>query len=445
MLRRKTGEFLSLTSLFDPGLLPSLALFPVGGTPHPLVVEESIAKSMTLSPRIIVSHPTGNSFVRALVEELDSLGQLEKFYTTIGIGKEARPLTQILGSRRKYSIPDPRISRQWFPEACRLLPFGQGCQERRRSRVDQSYESLDRKVAKELHRYPGVSLHAYEDGAAESFRMAKELGIRRSYEMPIAHWATVRRLLAEEAERLPDWEPTLESTREPENKLARKETELSLADCITCPSEFVLRSIPEKIRAEKPCQVAPFGSPPSGSPAENASERRSQGPLKLLFVGSMSQRKGLADLFEAMYQLNTNAITLTILGQPSMPMSFYRTRYSRFEYIPPCSNEQVRSTMEEHDVLVLPSIVEGRALVQQEALSCGLPLLVTPNAGGEDLIEEGRTGFLIPIRQPQILAERIEWFLNHRVERHEMGQFCQETARNYPWSAYAKKVVDFCL
>jgi glycosyltransferase involved in cell wall biosynthesis len=325
------------------------------------------------------------------------------------------------------------------------LPFGQGCQEQRRRRVDQSYESLDLKVAKALHRYPGFSLHAYEDGAAESFRIAKELGIRRSYEMPIAHWTTVRRLLAEEAERLPDWEPTLESTREPENKLVRKETELHLADCITCPSEFVLRSIPKKVRAMKPCQVAPFGSPPSSKYLEKASERRSQGSLKLLFVGSMSQRKGLGDLFEAMNQLNTKAITLTVLGQPSMPMSFYRTHFAHFEYIGPCSNKQVRRVMEKHDLLVLPSIVEGRALVQQEALSCGLPLLVTPNAGGEDLIEEGKTGFLIPIRQPQTLAKRIEWFLNHRAERHEMGQFCQDTARRYPWDAYAKKVVNFCL
>ncbi|MBT5909676.1 MAG: glycosyltransferase [Opitutae bacterium] len=400
---------------------------------------------MTRTPRIIVSHPTGNTFVRALINELYSQGQLEKFHTTIGVGKDANRFTRILASRRKYCIPDPRISRQWFPEACRLLPFGQGCQEQRRRRVDQSYESLDLKVAKALHRHPGFSLHAYEDGAAESFRIAKELGIRRSYEMPIAHWATVRRLLAEEAERLPDWEPTLESTREPESKLVRKETELYLADCITCPSEFVLRSIPKKVRAMKPCQVAPFGSPPSSKHLEKASERHSQGPLKLLFVGSMSQRKGLGDLFKAMNQLDTKAITLTVLGQLSMPMGFYRTRYANFEYIEPCSNTQVRRVMKKHDLLVLPSIVEGRALVQQEALSCGLPLLVTPNAGGEDLIEEGETGFLIPIRQPQTLAERIEWFCRHRQELSEMRKLCQEKARGNTWTNYAQQIINFCL
>ena len=56
--------------------------------------------------------------------------------------------------------------------------------------------------------------------------------------------------------------------------------------------------------------------------------------------------------------------------------------------------------MKAHDALVLPSIVEGRALVQQEALACRLPIIVTPNAGGEDLVEEGITGHLVPIRSP---------------------------------------------
>jgi glycosyltransferase involved in cell wall biosynthesis len=263
--------------------------------------------------------------------------------------------------------------------------------------------------------------------------------------MPIAHWATVRRLLAEEAERLPDWEPTLESTREPEKKLARKEAELSLADCITCPSEFVLRSIPASIRVKKQCQVATFGSPSGTTHLEKSSERGSQGNLKLLFVGSMSQRKGLADLFEAMNQLKTQTITLSVLGQPSMPMSFYRDRYSQFEYIAPCTNEQVRRVMGKHDVLVLPSIVEGRALVQQEALSCGLPLIVTPNAGGDDLIEKEKTGFLTPIRNPQALAEKIEWFCDHQTELPEMTKLCREKARNYSWTEYAQKIINFCL
>ena len=94
--------------------------------------------------------------------------------------------------------------------------------------------------------------------------------------------------------------------------------------------------------------------------------------------------------------LKGEPVSLSILGQPSMPMEFYRRQFSEFEYFPPCSNKKVRAIMKEHDALVLPSIVEGRALVQQEALSCGLPIIVTPNAGGEDLVMEGKPVILFP-------------------------------------------------
>ena len=101
--------------------------------------------------------------------------------------------------------------------------------------------------------------------------------------------------------------------------------------------------------------------------------------------------------------------------------------------------------MQEHDVLVLPSIVEGRALVQQEALACGLPLVVTENAGGEDLIDEAETGFLVPIRQPQAIAEKIEWFAANKKLLPEMSDFAQQKASLYRWKDYAMSIIGFCL
>ena len=100
--------------------------------------------------------------------------------------------------------------------------------------TDRSYKALDSKTASEISILSARIIHAYEDGAFSTFIKAKEFGIQCSYELPIAHWATVRRLLAEEAERVSNWEPTLESAREPEEKLCRKEKELRLADRITC-------------------------------------------------------------------------------------------------------------------------------------------------------------------------------------------------------------------
>ena len=133
----------------------------------------------------------------------------------------------------------------------------------------------------------------------------------------------------------------------------------------------------------------------------------------------MSQRKGLADIFEAMKLLKDSPVQLSILGQPSMPMEFYRKQFSHFKYFRPRSNHKVREVMMMHDALVLPSIVEGRALVQQEALACGLPLIVSPNAGGEDLITEGLTGYIVPIRAPEKIAEKIMELVESKIPSDE--------------------------
>ena len=392
--------------------------------------------------KFVVAHPTGNTFICALLNQLYRQKQLQKFFTTIGVGKrDGGIIASFSRGKRLYPIPDKFISRQWFPELLRLLSGGD--QEKKRRTTDYSYLSLDKKVSHELCNLTSQVLHAYEDGCFFSFGRAKELGMQCSYELPIAHWAKVRRLLAEEAERHPEWEPTLESTREPEEKLFRKEEELRLADRITCPSQFVLDSIPLEIRQKTPCQISPFGSPPHE--LINFERSNQNVTLKLLFVGSMSQRKGLADLFEAMQLLKGEPISLSILGQPSMPMEFYRRQFAEFEYFPPCSNQKVREIMKAHDAFVLPSIVEGRALVQQEALSCGLPIIVTPNAGGEDLVKEGITGHLVPIRSPEKIAEAISAMLASRNNKAGMQKLCQIKAREYTWANYAQKIIDFNL
>ena len=97
--------------------------------------------------------------------------------------------------------------------------------------------------------------------------------------------------------------------------------------------------------------------------------------------------------------------------------------------------------MSRHDALLMPSIVEGRALVQQEALSCGLPVITTSNAGGEDLIDEGKTGFLIPIRSPNVIAEKISLLLDCKINRRDRIEICQKKAAQYSWENYARGII----
>lgn len=372
----------------------------------------------------VLLHPMVNAFNRALAEALDRAGKLDAFHTTLAFG------------RRSIGVERRRVVQHPWPEVIRLLAQGFGWRSlvkasRGRLNVDGVYRSLDETVSRSLG--AATSVYAYEDGALACFRQAKEEGKRRFYELPIAYFETVQRLLSEEAVRLPEWTPTLGAPRDSEAKLARKAEELALADVVICPSKFVERSLPEGTRSV----VAEFGSPP----ADSTPRGRTRGPLRLLFAGSMSQRKGLADVFAAMRDLDRSDVELVIMGRALAPMEFYRRQWCHFRYESPRPNAGVLELMSQCDALILPSIVEGRALVQQEALSRGLPIIVTPNAGGEDLVEEGMTGWLVPIRDPRSLAQRINWLADHRAALPDMAAAARRKSAEKTWAQYTATII----
>jgi len=211
------------------------------------------------------------------------------------------------------------------------------------------------------------------------------------------------------------------------------------------PSEFVARSLLEAPGLTAPVHVVTFGSPVVPDVLADGPATSSHENLRILFVGSMGQRKGLADLFAAYNLLNRPDVELWVLGSPMMPMEFYYRECPRMKYFAPRPREQVFSIMRQCDVLVLPSLLEGRALVQQEAMACGLPLIVTPNAGAEDMIEEGRTGFLVPIRSPETLAEKFAWCCEHRGELAAMRSASMSMASRHRWAEYGRSIVDLII
>ena len=404
---------------------------------------------------ILLTHPSGNANVRAILDALDHTGRLARFVTTLGWSRSSPFLTALPENqraqmtRRAYELPHEKIKTHPMHESVRLLAEKFGARWLTRpeigwASVDRIWNRLDQVAADYLRqnheRLKIRGVYAYEDGAERSFETAHELGIRRIYDLPIAYWETAQRLLQHEARRYPRWEPTLGGTRDSDQKLARKTWELELAEIVICPSAFVLDSLPEKTRLSKKCVVAPFGSPVCEPPAPDEGTRGSQ-PMRFLFAGALTQRKGLADLFTAMKLVAAKKAELVVMGSLLMPLSFYREEFAGFIYEPPRDHAAVLRLMRSCDVLVLPSIVEGRALVQQEAMACGLPLIVTRNAGGEDLIVEGKTGFLVPIGAPAAIAEKIEWFLENRDQLPAMSAAARAKAAELTWRAYGEKIL----
>jgi len=407
--------------------------------------------------RIVVAHPTGNQFVRALLSTLQQREMLSRFYTTMAVSPDSWWLKLFPAGLRA------ELTRRSFPVSGHLLDTRPGLElarcilpklgykravrhETGFASLDQVYMDLDRFVASRLkqekHENGAAAVYAYEDGALETFREAKRLGMLCIYDLPIAYWEVGKQLMREEAARLPEWAVTLGGgVADSADKLKRKTAELELADIVVVPSGFVRDSLPAWAFS-KQIIVSPFGSPqdrmqPAGNDMLKADNR-----LKVLFAGSMGQRKGLGDLFQAMKMLDGNKIELVVMGSLQAPMEFYRNKYDGFVYAPERPHGQVLELMAGCDVFCLPSILEGRALVMQEAMSQGLPLIITPNTGGSDLVIAGETGFLVPVRSPEQIAMKLQWCIDNRERVKEMGEMARLHAANYIWKTYSDRIVN---
>lgn len=429
---------------------------------------------------ILFAHPTGNNNVRHAATAMLNAGILAEMHICIAAcgSNLFSQLVQVPGMteihRRTYDSTFRGIIKLHpTREAIRLISTRFGWRQLIKHETgvfstDAVYRSFDLAVARrvklvcETTNALGLTgVYAYEDGALETFRCARAAGLSCFYDLPIAFWRTSRRLLQEEAQRLPEWEQTLIGTQDSAAKCARKDAELDLADAIFCPSNFVRDSIPAELRNQKQVFVVPFGSPDDLGCRISRSDWQLDDPsgrkgrrdrLRVLFAGSMTQRKGLADLFAAMKLLGTEQIELHVMGSPIVPIDFYRGQYPHFVYHATRSNADVLKLMQTMDVFCLPSIVEGRALVIQEAMSQGLPIIITPNTGGEDLVDvthpfhdsiygRGATGFLVPIRSPERIAECIAWCSDHRQEVVAMGHAAIRKSQEYTWKAYGDGIV----
>ena len=174
--------------------------------------------------QVVVSHPTGNRNVRAIIAGMFQAQMLAEFNTTLATNPGSSFLKVLPASlqkellRRTFSLPMYKVcSHPWRELARMALPkiglkrFAE--HEHKFASIDAVYKKLDQATSRRLRQISSKenvsAVYAYEDGALATFTKAKELGLKCIYDLPIAFWETGRRLMSEEAERLPNWACTL--------------------------------------------------------------------------------------------------------------------------------------------------------------------------------------------------------------------------------------------
>ena len=296
------------------------------------------------------------------------------------------------------------------------------------------------RVAGRTARRTGSELLSYSYYAYDAFRAAGKAGML--FQMH-PHPETMRDLLLAEIAAHPDCAASLQQEWElnlPPADFQRLVDETTMPARSLTASSFTRRSLLDHGSAPERVGVAPYGIDLEKFQPDLTRNRSTQGPLKLLFVGRINQRKGIKYLLQALAMLPDAALELTVCGRVLDGLDLFEQAGARVRIRPSVSSEELVRAYQDADLFVLPSIAEGFGQVLLESLACGLPILATTHTAAPDLIHEGREGFVVEPRHPEQLADRIGWALEHRDELLAMRVAARVCAEQFPWSRFHDEV-----
>lgn len=225
----------------------------------------------------------------------------------------------------------------------------------------------------------------------------------------------------------------------PEHILRREEAIYEAADAITVPSSAARRSFLQKGIDPGKLHVIPYGVrldkfQPTGQPAPDT--------FDVLFAGHVSLRKGIPYLLQAFAMVRHPRKRLTIAGavQDGLRNLLRRLPTEGVLFAGALSQPQLAELMSRSHVLALPSIEEGLALVQGQAMSCGCPVIGTTATGAEDLFCDGREGFIVPERDAATLAQKLQQLADDPALRSAMSAAALERVKALGgWDTYGER------
>jgi glycosyltransferase involved in cell wall biosynthesis len=400
-----------------------------------------------MTAMLALVHPTGNQNMRQAALALQQGGVLGEVWTCLG-WREHHPLTACLPPRLRAEVARrifpqeiaSRIHLRPWRELGRLVAMRLGwgaltAHEQGPFCIDAVYRDLDRSMAARLLAGDGCGLsgvYAYEDGASASFAAAERLGLERVYDLPIGYYRAFEAICRDEREAAPAYAETLIGTLDSGAKRARKDRELALASTILVASSYTAATLSRYPGSLRPPIIIPYGCPPVHQGPRSWS---AEGPLRVLFVGSLSQRKGISYLFQAVARFGPH-VSLTVIGSRTRPCAALEQELARHRHIPSLPHQEILKEMRLHDVLLFPSLFEGFGLVISEAMSQGLPVITTPHTAGPDLITDGVDGFIVPIRSVEAISGHLERLIGDRPLLAQLGMSALATAARRRWADY---------
>ena len=377
---------------------------------------------------------------------LQQLGLLYRFTTSTYykrdewpdcLGSYIKQLDEGLSKRYLPGLNSNRVSRSlllevpelWYRNIVGDRVNAEQAMFRRDSRFD---DWVARKFAGESDIFWG-----FQGSCLNSLIAARKAGRVAVCEFATAHVTAAIRILSEECEKHPEWAGTISNFHFPDWYQRRLEQEPAEADICVAASSFTERSLLEVGVPQNKIRMLPLASDLDQFAFK---ARNSEGPLNVLFVGGIGQRKGIKYLFQAIEKVASKNVRLKLLGPLPADDTPLKRWASHFEYLGRTDQNGVVRHMQEADVLVLPSVFEGFGLVIVEAMATGMAVITSTHSCGPEVIREGVDGFVLQPDDVDGLANKIAWCAEHRGELVQMGRAAHERAQEFSWGAHRDRL-----
>lgn len=273
-----------------------------------------------------------------------------------------------------------------------------------------------------------------EHGALEALRACRDVGRPGAVMFLSPHHAFRERWLGPEREAFPElFSPTQRTLIEMGvERDARRDEEAFTAHVVRANSGLTARSLVEAGVEPDRIVTVPIGCPPTLSSPRTPDPD----PVRILYAGHLSVRKGFHYLLEAWRRLRPAGAELHAYGPLRLPDRVAGDVPAGVVLHGSVPRSELMEAYEQAHLLVFPTLCDGFGMVASEALSRGVPVLTTRNAGVADLIEEGTNGFIVPPADADALANRLEACLSDPSALLDMRQAALETARSWTWADF---------
>lgn len=264
-------------------------------------------------------------------------------------------------------------------------------------------ESFGRYAANEFELHglgKGDHVLGYTGGNLEQLEMARLRGATGHHVQvdPGYEWYLTRRL---EQDAHPEVEPT--DPMPLPAYMTRVEQEWAIADRIIIHSQHSLECLLRQGVPSSKCIVVP----PAFTPAVEAGPRRHPGsrPFRVLFVGHHCLSKGF-HVFASAARLAGKNFEFISVGRSSLRKNYAESISDVVQMLGHLSQSEVYEQMKSADAFVFPTLSDGFGIVQLEAMSTGLPVIVTPPCG--TVVRDGIEGYVVPPRDPRAIVEALD-------------------------------------